>query len=198
MKLEEYIRDLASGNDETKVQACEDLAESTSLEAVPALIVASRDKCRKVQVAAVLALGSLRAHGAVPSLAALLGESSDPILRAAVAYALGEIGDKASATSLLAALHRAEHKDRGFIVRALGKVGDVRATDALQAFLSSSKWEDKLDAALALAELGDGRGRNALEELVDDPALPEQERSKLHRRLSMLRREPSRRVDEQA
>jgi hypothetical protein len=89
--------------------------------AVPCLIEALADSHERVIIPAVIALGTIRACGAVDSLIALLDSGEDPAVHAA--WALGEIGDDRAITPLTKLLNCNNAALRSGVEEALRKFG---------------------------------------------------------------------------
>ena len=86
-------------------------------------------------------------------------------VRADVAYALGEIGDKRAVEPLIQFLkdgYREEYKEAAAI--ALGKIGDERAVEPLiHAFKKNKNWGVRKAVATSLGKIGN---KNAIEFLI--------------------------------
>ncbi len=111
---------------------------------------------------AAAGLGVLKDHRAVESLAAVLNNEKDAVVRAACVKALGSIG------AGVLAVEKESDRLAGWN-EALGRV-----REALQeAYLKDADTDVKWNAAIALARVGDGAGRKTLDELVlhKDPVI---------------------------
>jgi quinoprotein glucose dehydrogenase len=122
-----------------------------------ALVPLLRDAAWENRVVACQCLGDLVARGAAPAIAALL---EDPQLhvRAAAAFALGRIGDPATAAGIVAALRRAAagglldpHLRHALV---MGIVGTVEST-GLASLAADADAEVRLAACLALRRRAD-------------------------------------------
>lgn len=91
-----------------------------------------------VKVEAIIALGKMKAKDAVPTLIKIMQTSTDPIVKAYAAMALGQIGDKSAVDVLLIQLQFVMNSWKsdnlpllyGLIV-GLGDLGDPRAIPML-------------------------------------------------------------------
>ncbi len=116
---------------------------------VPELIKALRHAEPKVVIGAAVVLGHARAHEAVANLIAAF-QTEDASVGAAVAWALGKIGDASAVPWLMAAVQH------GFALAAaslaLGDIGDARAIGVLMRTLAASDPLVRVSAARALGK----------------------------------------------
>ncbi|HUN08718.1 MAG TPA: HEAT repeat domain-containing protein [Aggregatilineales bacterium] len=129
--------------------------------AATALINAFSSADKRVRAAAALALGTIRAIEAVPTLTTALHDP-DKETRRESAVALGLLLDRQAVEPLIAALHDRDKGVRCAAAEALGLLGDTRAVEALQASLKDTatlpngrRVSDV--AGAALTKLGKGR-----------------------------------------
>ncbi len=101
--------------------------------------------------------------------ASIAGGEPSPLVRAAAAYSLGELGDSNNVLLLIRALDDKEYLVRFDAVIALGKLGDVRGIKPLTERLSrdAHPWV-RLKAARALSQLAARGAVPALVEALDD------------------------------
>jgi len=136
--------------------------------AATALINAFSSADKRVRAAAALALGTIRAIEAVPTLIEAVPtlttalHDPDKETRRESAVALGLLLDRQAVEPLIAALHDRDKGVRCAAAEALGLLGDTRAVEALQASLKDTatlpngrRVSDV--AGAALTKLGKGR-----------------------------------------
>lgn len=123
--------------------------------AVPFLLeeVGTDDRIRREHV--IAALGNLKAKKAAAPIAKILGDRSLQ-RRYVAAWALGEIGDPATLSSLVKALDDSDGEVRRHTVRALIRFGGA-AVPPLVAYLPRATPRGATGAIRALGDLGDPR-----------------------------------------
>ena len=127
---------------------------------VNGLIKALSYKNGDVHRAAIQALKEIGAPAVTPLIAALKDEKS--YVRAAAAWALGEIKDPRAVEPLIAALRDGDGFMRGTAIPALGEIG-APAVEPLIAALQDKNKEVRWTAAQVLGRIGDAR---AVEPLI--------------------------------
>lgn len=129
------------------------------------LIRATQDEDEIVRERTCIALGRLRARGAVAALGARAADPS-PVVRREAVKALGHLGDKAATPAVLAVLGDFNHETRMAAILALGALGDRRAEAKLTPLLKDPSETVRLAAAKSLAALGNAEGRKAVDALL--------------------------------
>ncbi len=158
------IADALGHSDQSNTLLLHDILQRFGAPAMPALVRLANSEARtEVRVAAIMALGSIGDHGAVPDLIALTGDSSHDV-RAQALAALGRIADPRALTTAIARLKDEAAGVRAQAVQALGALQAIRALPELSARLNDEDWWVRFRAAEAIHRLGD-RGIVALRAL---------------------------------
>jgi HEAT repeat protein len=164
------LRQLVGGrrrDRDARVRAAAALALSStgSGETVSALLGMLSERAREPRRAAALALGRLRAPAALLALADL-ARASDPALRLAAVWSLGQIGVPRGESHGRAALVRAlgddEWRIRRVAAEGLGRRSSPADVRPLLAALEDSRPEVRQEAAVALGRLGSADALPAL------------------------------------
>jgi HEAT repeat protein len=119
-----------------------------------------KQSAKDVKLAAIMALGNMRAFNAVEALSKSL-QGSDVDIKMHSAIALGKIGNTDAGKILTEALHDKNHAVRMHAAEALGMLQMDDALPALTNSLSDESWWVRFRAAEALNNLG-ARGIAAL------------------------------------
>jgi hypothetical protein len=129
---------------------------------------------RRVRLAALIAMGSVRVPDAVPKLLTILRTNNDPIERHFAAYALGYQRDLRGLDILLeCAKNPAEPLClREQCIRSLGEFRSQRVVDELSKLALAKQWELRWAAAQSLRRLDAHLALPLLRELCDDPEVP--------------------------
>lgn len=146
------------------------LGEIHDSASVPALTRAMRTTDAKVRLGAVRGLAEIRDERTLPELERALRADADAPVRAAAAYALGEIGSPASAGALDAALGDANGEVRYAAASAFGELHELRkAPEALVRAATTGDARLKKLAANALAEIHDPATVDVLIGMLSSP-----------------------------
>jgi HEAT repeat protein len=138
--------------------------------AAEALLKDLGDAETQVRANVAFALGRLRVSAAVEPLQARLRDENEPDVRAAVAEALGCIGDARVVPVLIAHASREEahEMDRRGVAVALGSLHAADGIPLLLKLIDSENWEERWRAAVALGQIGDPKTRVWVEARVRD------------------------------
>lgn len=175
------IKELQTGDFDTRQRAASRLGESSDERAVEPLIAALSDESWAIRGSAVAGLGrlyvqseSIKAKGTDRIINPMIGllVAEEPGLRKRVVTTLGWLRDK-RAIAPLRKLNETEQNEsvRNEIVVVLGVLGD---TDSVLPFIETlqkagDSWK-RYDAASALGKIGDKRAYEPLIQALNDPA----------------------------
>jgi HEAT repeat protein len=121
---------------------------------------------RQAEREAALTLGAIHDSRATEALCFLLLEGDNPSVRAAAAWALGEIKDPAAVKSLLRASGDDDYAVRAETIEAFEKLGNVAVATAMSIHVRAALEDGAVRPAATLGE--DGAGS----ELPPSPAVP--------------------------
>jgi HEAT repeat protein len=167
-RLGELSALLDSGSVTEKVTAARSLATFRSSEARNALMQALDDPEPSVRQEAALSLGVFTGKRVVLRLVALLDSESDPMVKAVVAEALGQMKSRRATHPLVEVLWDPSVDVRLAASKALGQIADPGATLALAERLQDSSAAVRRTAAASMARIGDHRAIRPLIECLKD------------------------------
>ena len=166
--LKQLQQQLRSANAETRRQAAEQLGQVKDGRAVEALIAAltGGEGDLSVWYAVAQALVAIADARVVPALVEVLQRHEDDFVRAAAAWALGEIGGTQAVEALIAHLQYDKFEVLCTVAEALGKIGGDQAIESLGRVLNDNRTECVVQQAAARS-LGEIQGERAVEQLVE-------------------------------
>ena len=135
----------------------------------PLLMELADDQCRNRR-GVVLAIAKLQDARAGNALTGVLADPN-PLVRAAAADALGDLGHEGAFEPLMGLLSDGEAQTRVAAVRALGKLKNPAAIEKLVHLLQDKSQEVKKAAIVALGQIGEPSSVRHLLPLMKDPAL---------------------------
>lgn len=169
--LAPYLRAaLRAGGRDEKLFACALLPELRDLDAVPALIEATRDADLAVRRRAVSALRRLGDGRAAARLREIVGNAGDRALLKRAMAGLGRVGATQDAALIAPHLQDANEDVRVIAAAALAMLGDSRGAGALIAATRSDDPRARKNATFALGYLSDPASLARLHEIAADPA----------------------------
>jgi len=151
--------------------AVEALGELQDPRAIEPLIAMTRDD-RGFVDSAVEALRRIGEPAVEPLIVTFQNSSLDVGARAAVATALGSIGDSRAVEPLVAALNSEEGYLKPYAAESLGRIGDARAVESLIAALADADLTVRVSAILALERIKDPRAVGPLVAVLKDEYPP--------------------------
>lgn len=162
-----------------RIAAINAIQSLPSDEAVNYLLPLLNDKTEIVRQEAAYALGKTQNQNVVSKLLSVFSNKKEKSgVKGAVAFALGQIGDKSSAPALIQALQEKKKPNALVQIAAAHSLGLLKANEAvplLITILMDEKAEADLrrEAAFALGEIGDVSAINALQHAANsnDPYL---------------------------
>ncbi len=161
---------LISGSWEDLTMAAETLKE-IGKPAVPKLLIAFKDPSkneilRKMYLEILAAIKDSSAVG--PLIEVLQSSTETEFVRAEVAFALGEIGDRAATQALIQSLSDESKQIRTSAALGLGYIGNTDAVPPLIEKLSDSSADVRIGVIRALGLLNDPRAIEPLMDLLND------------------------------
>lgn len=159
---------LADPRPQIRIAAMHEVATMKELQAVPALLLGTRDQDLGAQQTAIYALGVLRAEQARQPLLDLLPTLA-PEARRAAWVALGRIGGDGVFPAILQGTTLDEIDDRRAAIAALGKLDEPAAADYLaNLFVAAGQGPIGTLVLAALQDQGALRARAALRKSLED------------------------------
>jgi len=177
--LNRLTENLKAQDPELRYWSADALGKIGDADAIPTLILALNDPFDAVRMSACVALGYLKAVGAVPSLIDVASGKIPPgkhshlfvpvevgEVRWMAAQALGRIGDNRAVNPLMEILPTAGGDLGLYVAQALGELRDRRAVPALIEEIKRREEPELRGVAEALGRIGDPQAVPALVDLL--------------------------------